>query len=45
MVKKVNNKKIHNTQPAPNEHYKGYVVNQHNGRQFRIPLSKNTRGR
>ena len=37
MVKKVNDlKKIHNTQSAPNKHYKDYVVNKHNGRQWQI---------
>ena len=40
MVKKVNNKKIHNTKPAPNKHYKDYVVNKHNGRQFQIQTKR-----
>lgn len=41
MVKKVNNlKKIHNTQSAPNKHYKDYVVNKHNGRQFQIQTKR-----
>lgn len=41
MVKKVNNlKKIHNTQSAPNKHYKNYVVNKHNGRQWQIQTKR-----
>ena len=40
MVKKVSNKKIHNTQPAPNKNYKDYVVNKHNGIQFQIQTKR-----
>ena len=41
MVKKVSNlKKIHNHQSAPNKHYKDYVVNKHNGRQWQIQTKR-----
>ena len=41
MVKKErSNKKVHNPNPAPNKHYKDYVVNKHNGRQFQIQTKR-----